>query len=210
MCGCTEKVIEKDIEIPISTPYVTPTEAPTFISTPEPTLVPTPIPTLEPMYPCSIPLDSPMWQATNRLEIPELQFVVPITDCSIWEAQNYVDMENMAAVFPIGDTVDIADHNNQGFSAIKYCKIGTTCNLIRGDSVEEYKCIEIDNDGLNTGSSIVLSDGRDTDYQGFDIVMYTCNDCWQNITIVAWENNCFDYPETGDGMYLLSCSRPRA
>ena len=198
LAGCVVMRVEYGKEKAEETPIPTETPKATPKPTPKPTPTPTPTPTPEvTICEYSVPLDSDLWKAENRLEIPELQYVVPITDCHVWDAQSYCDAPNMAACFPDEETHYVADHQNQGFSVIKYCYVGIKCRIIRGDAVKNYTCVEFDAGGQNTGPSIVLSDGRDAGYQGYDLVMYTCNDCWQNITIVAWESNEETHPETG-------------
>lgn len=131
--------------------------------------------------------------ATLRTEI-ELpvnylgRFTVPAAgvDVACYEssAQSVVDARDSAAYFYACGHWIIADHVHQGFGAIKGCKAGNTAYLETERGRTEYTCVDTIQ-GHNTGKE--LTDG---DYQPIDelypdtLVCYTCNDNWQNVTIV--------------------------
>ena len=97
-------------------------------------------------------------------------------------AQSVCDRVNSACYFNYNGVYVVADHWNQGFENIKRCSVGDIAAL--GDKT--YQCINVFY-GHNTGHSLTDNDYKDiSTYEG-DLFMYTCNDGWQNIAIVVWE-----------------------
>ena len=131
--------------------------------------------------------------ATLRTEI-ELpvnylgRFTVPAAGvdvaCYGSSAQAVADANDSAAYFDACGHTVIADHVNQGFGAIKGCAIGDRAQLTTEKGEETYVCVG-SIQGHNTGKELT-----DENYTPIDelypdtLVCYTCNDNWQNVTIV--------------------------
>ena len=83
----------------------------------------------------------------------------------------------------------IADHVNQGFSAIKSAQIGTRAYIYRqSGAVETYECINICQ-GTNDGSNIIVNGTNEMSWTpgaNGDLYMYTCNQDWMHVTVVFW------------------------
>ena len=104
-----------------------------------------------------------------------------------WGCEQWiVDAEDSAAYWEDSGTL-IADHHNQGFDVIKTVALGDVCEVRHSDgSCERYVCTEIDPDCHNITEDLVRSDWATTCYGVADLLMYTCNDCWQNVTCAWW------------------------
>ena len=102
-------------------------------------------------------------------------------------AQSVVDARDSAGYFRACGHRIIADHVHQGFGAIKRCRPGDKAQLVTDDGVEVFTCVAVIQ-GHNTGTQLT-----DAAYQPIDelypdaLVCYTCNDTWQNVTIVFFE-----------------------
>lgn len=121
----------------------------------------------------------------GRLSIPDVGVDVALIRS---ESQSVVDAKDSAAYFLWNGAWLIADHWNQGFDAIKRCKPGDICYIATGDTIEEYECIRMDY-GHNTGDDLTENDWSTSvtaKYPG-QIIMYTCNNGWQNIAFVVWK-----------------------
>lgn len=95
--------------------------------------------------------------------------------------QSVCDRKNSACYFSYNGVKVIGDHWNQGFEKIKSCSVGDIATI--GDRT--YVCVEVFY-GHNTEYSLTDNDYNDiTSHEG-DLFMYTCNGCWQNIAITAW------------------------
>lgn len=98
--------------------------------------------------------------------------------------QYIVDKKNSAAYFYGFGHYIIADHKNQGFDAIKSCSIGTTATLTTENGIQTFVCIDKIK-GHNTGKYLTDETGVSiSEYHEGALVCYTCNENWQNITIV--------------------------
>ena len=105
--------------------------------------------------------------------------------------QHGTDFEDSAGLFNWGGGNIIADHENQGFTAIRTCiPYQTKAYVVQEDhSYVDYLCTEV-MEGTNDGMHLYGSDGHDymNDPSGdCDLVMYTCLEDWQHIIIVLWE-----------------------
>lgn len=121
----------------------------------------------------------------GRLVIPDVGVDVAVIKVF---SQETTDAQDSAAYFDWNGAWLIADHWNQGFDAIKQCQPGDICYIVTGDDIEEYKCLRMDY-GHNTGFDLTENDWSTSvtgQYPG-KIIMYTCNNGWQNIAFVVWE-----------------------
>ena len=125
----------------------------------------------------------------GRFSVPSVSVDVACYDSA---SQATVDAADSAAYFfSCGHTI-IGDHVNQGFSAIKSCSVGTTACLKTENGEARYTCVDVIQ-GHNTGTA--LTDAAycsiENLYPGA-LVCYTCNENWQNVTLV------FFVPDSGD------------
>ena len=98
-----------------------------------------------------------------------------------------VDEEDSAAYWEGDGGFVIAEHHHQGFDIIKTVVPGDICEIRHEDGTcTKYLCTEIDSDCHNITEDLVRSDWATTCYGVADLLMYTCNDCWQNVTCVWW------------------------
>ena len=120
----------------------------------------------------------------GRLHISSIGVDVALYfECS----QSVVDREDGAAIFSRDryDGLIVGDHNNQGFYKLFNVSVGTTGYIELGDgSVINIKCTW-SGYGHNT-----VQDITDLDYNpitsGYDYLIYTCYDGWQNIGVWKW------------------------
>ena len=78
----------------------------------------------------------------------------------------------------------MADHNDQGFSAIANCAVGAVGYMDYGNSRTEYVCTGVEY-GHNEGTELTDNDGNDVAYNNSGgITLYTCYNGWQNVVIV--------------------------
>lgn len=128
---------------------------------------------------------------TGRLYIPEDQIDVAVFDTrgmNAWGRQRAVDMEDSAAMFYLEKQCVIGDHNLQGFQNIRKSEEGKTIAYFqKGNETEIYRCIETGK-GTNTGSTILDKNGKSVKERNDEsILLYTCNENWQNISYTVWE-----------------------
>lgn len=128
---------------------------------------------------------------TGRLYIPEDQIDVAVFDTREMDAgdrQRTVDREDSAAMFYLGEQCVIGDHNLQGFQNIRQSEEGKTIAYFqKGNETEIYRCIETGK-GVNTGSAILDRNGKSVKERNDEsILLYTCNENWQNISYTVWE-----------------------
>lgn len=100
-------------------------------------------------------------------------------------SQVVVDQQNSAAYFT--DTVQpiIADHSNQGFSALANAK-GKYAYLTVGSTTTRYICTGVNN-GTNQATNL-LYNGKSFIYNKIaSLVAYTCNTSWRDILIFTFE-----------------------
>ena len=107
-------------------------------------------------------------------------------------AQAIVDAEDSAVAtrrkeYP-DSTLVIADHTDQGFAVLYDAKPGETAAYIfkTEDEAEEYVC-EDKFQGHNNLQYLTDEDGNDLSFAPTDLVMYTCNESWENVTITYWK-----------------------
>ena len=120
----------------------------------------------------------------GKFSIPSVGLSV---NCYASSSQATVDASNSAAYFYLQEHLVIADHVNQGFNKIKSCREGTVAYVPYGSGTVEYECVSV-MQGINTGTGLTTTDGRDIRnvYPG-TVMCYTCNGSWQNITMVFFK-----------------------
>lgn len=120
----------------------------------------------------------------GRFNIPSVGIDV---GCYASNSQATVDASDSAAYYFGDGHYVIADHTNQGFDSIKYCTNGTKASFSTGSEMKEYTCVD-KIQGHNTGYGLTDSSGNSIWdlYEGC-LVCYTCNDNWQNVTIVFFQ-----------------------
>ena len=117
----------------------------------------------------------------GRFKIPAVGVNVA---CYASSSQATVDAADSAAYFYTSGHLTIADHKHQGFSAIRSCSKGMKASLSTSSGTKNYICVDRIN-GHNTGYELT-----DANYNSIDsmypgtLVLYTCNENWQNVTIV--------------------------
>ena len=136
----------------------------------------------------------------GRFKIPSVGVNV---GCYHSNSQATADAIDSAAYFYISGHYTIADHNNQGFNAIKRCSVGTKATFTTGGGTKNFTCIA-KIQGHNTGHGLTDSSWNSIDgmYPG-TLVAYTCNENWQNITIVFFDGD--DLTGTVEGEPMKEC-----
>lgn len=142
------------------------------------------------------PVSSGPLGTAGRLTIPSVSIDVALYACSssgeyAAEQQRIVDDIDSAAYITQVYTNRhiIADHNHQGFDAIKSCVPYETYAYINfGSSIQRYVCTGIGS-GLNLGNNLLDWNGRSLNYDPISggLAMYTCNENSTNVTITYWE-----------------------
>lgn len=127
----------------------------------------------------------------GSLYIPDVSVNVALfntSNLSAKERQHVVDLPDSAAVFYLGPQCVIGDHDLQGFQNIRdVIENKTAAYIQKGSYTDTYICTEI-GDGHNTGTTITDKNNLPIEERNdADIIMYTCNGCWQNITYTIWE-----------------------
>lgn len=116
----------------------------------------------------------------GRFSCPSVGLDVAVFNSS---AQSVCDAADSACHWYANGTKIIADHVNQGFYKIKSMRPGTKCYFDDGTNITEYT-VQYLMQGHNTGYDITdLSYNSLFGKVGF--MLYTCNECWQNVTIVV-------------------------
>lgn len=144
----------------------------------------------------------------GRLYIPDVSINVALFDTSSLSAkdrQHVVDLPDSAAIFYLGPQCVIGDHDLQGFQNIRDAIENKTVAYIQKESYTDiYICTEI-RDGHNTGTTIIDKNGLSVEERNdADIIMYTCNGCWQNITYTVWEKVSAEEALSGKGNGLYT------
>lgn len=130
----------------------------------------------------------------GRLTIPSVGIDVGLYYCTSDDGATSQSIVNAADSAAYIDQVNIdgaliADHNNQGFDAMKNSKPYETYAYIDfGSYTQTYVCTAIGL-GHNYDNDMVDWNGVSLNY-GFisgGLAMYTCNENWQNITISYWQ-----------------------
>lgn len=126
----------------------------------------------------------------GRLIIPDVGVDVALFNRY---TQSTVDNKDSAGTYRYnGGQMVIADHKNQGFSAMKGSIPGQTIAYINdGETIKTYICV--DNDiGSNKSNGIPYDlldcNGNSIYMQNTGgMCMYTCNDHWSRITYTYWQ-----------------------
>lgn len=126
----------------------------------------------------------------GRLVIPSVGVDVALFNSY---TQGIVDRQDSAGTYRYnGGQMVIADHKNQGFSAMKASVPNETIAYINdGETIEVYICVD-NNIGSNKATGIpydLLDCNGNSIYlqNAGGICMYTCNDHWSNITYTYWQ-----------------------
>ena len=125
--------------------------------------------------------------AVGRWSIPDVNVNVAVyaSTESAKENNAIVDAKDSAIYMKKGAGHLIGDHNYQGFTAIKQCKVGTVAYLDTGDGVKKYVCTRV---FLGYNEKYYLADENHVEYEMATgiIANYTCNDTKGSITIVEF------------------------
>lgn len=105
--------------------------------------------------------------------------------------QNLCDREDAAAFFCDGMGYLIADHNNQSFRVLDGVSLGDKAFILRGHSILSLEC-DLKMDGHNYGKGIVDAEGNYVSSLS-DYVCYTCQDSWNNVSVVGFRVLDEDY-----------------
>ena len=105
--------------------------------------------------------------------------------------QNICDREDSAAFFCDGMGYLIADHNNQAFQVLDNVSLGDRAFILRGHSILSLAC-DLKMDGHNYGKGIVDAEGNFVSALS-DYVCYTCQDNWNNVSVVGFRVIDEDY-----------------
>lgn len=126
----------------------------------------------------------------GRLVIPSVGLDVALFNSY---TQGVVDRQDSAGTYRHnGGQMIIADHKNQGFSAMKSSVPYETIAYINdGETITSYICI-VNNVGSNKSNGIpydLLDCNKNSIYfqNAGGICMYTCNDHWSRITYTYWQ-----------------------
>lgn len=126
----------------------------------------------------------------GRLIIPDVGVDVALFNRY---TQSTVDNKDSAGTYRYnGGQMVIADHKNQGFSAMKNSVPEQTIAYINdGKSIKTYICVD-NNVGSNKSNGIpydLLDCNGDSIYlqNAGGMRMYTCNEHWSNITYTYWQ-----------------------
>ncbi len=85
----------------------------------------------------------------------------------------------------------IADHNNQAFRVLDSVSLGDKAFILRGHSILSLAC-DLKMDGHNHGKGIVDAEGNFVSALS-DYVCYTCQDNWNNVSVVGFRVIDEDY-----------------
>ena len=132
----------------------------------------------------------------GRLVIPSVSINVALyTDgggATVEEMlQNICDREDAAAFFCDGMGYLIADHNNQAFQVLDSVSLGDRAFILRGHSILSLVC-DLKMDGHNYVKGIVDAEGNYVSALS-DYVCYTCQDNWNNVSVVGFHVIDEDY-----------------
>lgn len=126
----------------------------------------------------------------GRLIIPDVGVDVALFNRY---TQSTVDNKDSAGTYRYnGGQMVIADHKNQGFSAMKNSVPEQTIAYINdGETIKTYICVD-NNVGSNKSNGIpydLLDCNGDSIYlqNTGGMCMYTCNDHWSSITYTYWQ-----------------------
>lgn len=138
------------------------------------------------VHPGKLSVAEEMAQRPNmvgRWTIPSVNIDVACFNSS---AQSVADGKDSAVYFRYWEGTIIADHWNQGFETIKQCVPGTLAYFNNGEEVKEYICTGYTT-GHNTGYNLTDDNYIIITCNPDEIILYTCNGCWQNVWIVFFQ-----------------------
>lgn len=127
----------------------------------------------------------------GRLFIPSIGLNVALFNSY---SQGTVDARDSAGTYRYGGgQMMIADHKNQGFSAIKSASPGAIAYINNGRTVQAYRCT-VKGVGSNSSNGVPYDlldcNGNSLYLQNSGgIGMYTCNSHWTSITYTMWAPN---------------------
>ena len=128
----------------------------------------------------------------GRLDIPSVHIGIAVYYAELGvDAQEVVVNSDSAALFLWHNFLSvIADHNNQGFATLRKVQVGDVAVLSNENGeIGRYICTDICRNGTNTGNDLLNENGVSIENDcDSDLVMYTCNEDWQHITIVFWKS----------------------
>lgn len=123
--------------------------------------------------------------AVGRWIIPDVG-----VDVAIYEGrdQAITDAADSANYFELGSMFVIGDHNDQGFSVIRNCSVGTIAYLHNGSTPQQYICTAVFQ-GHNSKKDLTDLDGNSvSDQNPGGITCYTCDGSdWRNVIIVFFQ-----------------------
>lgn len=118
--------------------------------------------------------------SAGRFSCPSVGLDVAVFNSS---SQSVCDAADSACQWYSDGTRVIADHVNQGFYKIKSMRPGTKCYFDDGTNITEYT-VQYLTQGHNTGFQITDSSYNNM-FGKVGFLLYTCNECWQNVTVVV-------------------------
>ena len=124
----------------------------------------------------------------GRLDIPSVGIGVALNYVELKDgtAQSVVDAEDSAAYFLWRDSKYVIDAViPEGMDV----QVGDACVISIADGyADEYICTRVCAHGKSTGADLLDENGVTVESsEDGGLVMYTCNDCRQNITITYWQ-----------------------
>lgn len=125
----------------------------------------------------------------GRFTVPSLGIDVALFEASPYSgSQDIVDAKDSAAIMPFGVQTLIADHNYQGFEAIKSAVPDKTLAYINdGQTVEVYICTKI-GVGENITTNLLDESGNFISCQNpGGVCIYTCHFLKNKITYTFWQ-----------------------
>lgn len=122
--------------------------------------------------------------AVGRWVIPSVGVNVACFEASA-DAQDITDTKDSAAFIRKHNITLIADHNYQGFNAIKRCEVGTVAYMDTGTSKQKFVCTQIF-EGYNAGTELTDLDGNVVEFES-GYTNYTCHFLSDRVTIVHFE-----------------------
>lgn len=163
-------------------------------NTTEPHSSPTPEPVIEHSIETPTVSNKPVYTygSAGRLDIPNVGVGVALNNADLYKdnVQSIVDAPDSAAFFSFRDRLMvIADHNNQGFQNIKKVSVGDRAVVSQETGIcDIYVCTRVCREGHNLGADLIDEYGAQVEFNtDGELIMYTCNDCWQNVTITFWQ-----------------------
>lgn len=135
------------------------------------------------------------------LLIPSIQVTVPLYEGDVYdnpvETQAIVDAENSAAMFDFEGVKVIAEHVDQTFGNLSKIKVGDTAFVKQQDGSEEEFVCTGNFLGKNVGSALTDVNGASVSKMIKDgVIMYTCTDNWEDVTVTIWERVKANYEQT--------------